>query len=58
MFMAGFTFHLLDNVFTSHWGFQTSATRPSWRAKQIKKNDAKFDKFAKEVHSRYIAGTY
>ena len=58
MFVAGFTFHLLDNVFTSHWGFQTSATRPAWRARQIKKNDAKFDKFAKEVHSRYIAGTY
>ena len=54
MFVAGYTFHLLDNVFTSHWGFQTYATRPAWRARQMEENNAKFDEFAKEVSLLFL----
>ena len=49
MYVAGYSFYLLNNVFTSHWGFQTYSTRPVWRAKQMEENNAKFDEFAKEV---------
>merc|ERR1711974_160740 len=31
MYVAGYSFYLLNNVFTSHWGFQTYSTRPVWR---------------------------
>lgn len=49
MYVAGYSFHLLNNAFTSHWGFQSYSTRPVWRAKQMEENNAKFDEFAKEV---------
>ena len=49
MYVAGYSFHLLNNAFTSHWGFQSYSTRPVWRAKQMEANNAKFDEFAKEV---------
>ena len=26
MYVAGFKFHLLNNAFTSHWGFQVTST--------------------------------
>ena len=58
MFVAGFTFHLLDNVFTSHRGFQTSATRPAWRLQQAERNNAQFDEFAKELFAHYKADPY
>ena len=49
MYVAGYNFYLLNNIFTSHWGFQTFSSRPVWRAKQMESNNAKFDEFAKEV---------
>ena len=33
MWAAGYSFFLLNNIFTSHWGFQKSSSRPSWRKK-------------------------
>ena len=49
MWAAGYSFFLLNNVFTSHWGFQKSSSRPSWRLKQTGLNSLKFPKFRKEV---------
>lgn len=53
MYVAGYSFYLLNNIFTSHWGFQQLKTRPSWRAKQMEENNAKFDEFAKEVKTYF-----
>jgi len=58
MYVAGYSFYLLNNVFTSHWGFQTYSTRPVWRAKQMEENNAKFDEFAKELSAHYNADPY
>jgi len=58
MYVAGYTFHVLNNAFTNHWGFQSVATRPDWRARQQEKNNAKFDEFAKEVSARYGRDPY
>jgi len=58
MYVAGYSFYLLDNAFTSHWGFQTFQSRPVWRAKQMESNNAKFDEFAKEVSAHYNADPY
>ena len=49
MWAAGYSFFLLNNVFTSHWGFQKSSARPSWRWRESGVNSRKFDKFRKEV---------
>ena len=49
MWAAGYSFFLLNNIFTSHWGFQKSSSRPSWRMKQMSLNSLKFSKFKKEV---------
>ena len=49
MYVAGYTFHVLNNAFTNHWGFQSISTRPAWRVRQQEANEAKFDEFAKEV---------
>jgi len=54
MYVAGWTFHVLDNAFFSHWGFQWLAQRPQWRAQQQTKNNARFDEFAKEVTARFV----
>jgi len=58
MYVAGFKFHLLNNAFTSHWGFQSLKSRPSWRAKQQEENNARFDEFAREVTARYSRDPY
>ena len=49
MYVAGYSFNLLNNAFTNHWGFQSLKTRPDWRARQQEMNNARFDEFAKEV---------
>jgi hypothetical protein len=53
MFVAGYTFHVLNNAFISHWGFQEPNTTPAWRVAQRKDNEKKFKSFAKEVSARY-----
>ena len=58
MFVAGYQFHVLDNAFASHWGFQTIKTRPKWRAKQQEENNKRFDDFAREVTARYGRDPY
>lgn len=52
MHMAGYSFHVLNNAFSSHWGFQ-SAAYPEWRKKQIKGNEKRFKGFEKEIKVRY-----
>ena len=49
MYVAGYSFYLLNNAFATHWGFQSLKTRPVWRDRQQEINNAKFDEFAKEV---------
>lgn len=34
MYVAGYSFQILNNAFASHWGFQTMKQRPVWRARQ------------------------
>ena len=58
MYMAGYTFHLLNNAFTNHWGFQTKKTRPTWRASQGHHNHNKFYKFALELIAKYGRDPY
>jgi len=58
MYVAGYTFYLLNNAFTNHWGFQSLKTRPEWRARQQEMNNARFDEFAKEVSAHYSADPY
>ena len=58
MYVAGYSFQVLNNAFASHWGFQYLKNRPEWRAKQQEKNNAKFDDFAKEVSARYGRDPY
>ena len=58
MYVANYTFYVLDNVFASHWGFQTLSDRPEWRAKQQTRNNHKFDEFAKEISARYGRDPY
>ena len=54
MYVAGYSFYLLNNIFTSHWGFQNFSSRPPWRARQMEVNNGKFDEFAKEVSYNVI----
>lgn len=58
MYVANYTFNVLDNAFLSHWGFQDLSQRPRWRALQQDRNNAKFDEFAKEVSARYSSDPY
>jgi len=58
MYVAGYEFYVLNNVFTNHWGLQNLKSRPSWRAKQQELNNAKFDEFAKELTARYGRDPY
>ena len=58
MYVANYSFYVLDNAFASHWGFQTLSERPEWRAMQQTKNNHKFDDFAKEISARYARDPY
>ena len=58
MYVCGYEFHVLDNAFASHWGFQTIKTRPKWRAHQQEVNNRRFDDFAKEIAARYGRDPY
>ena len=52
MHISGYQYHLLNNAFTLHWGFQ-EAEYPEWRKKQIKENEVRFRDFEREVKERY-----
>ena len=54
MYVAGYKFFLLNNVFTSHWGFLSLSSRPQWRYKQQWANNLKFKGFAEEVRENVI----
>jgi len=58
MYVAGYDFYVMANIFTNHAGFQTLSARPSWRAKQQEVNNAKFDEFAKELSAHYGRDPY
>jgi len=58
MYVAGYEFYILANIFTNHAGFQSLSNRPSWRAKQQENNNAKFDEFAKELSAHYGRDPY
>merc|ERR1712059_178543 len=58
MYVAGYSFHVLNNAFTSHHGFQSAKSRPAWRAKQQELNNGRFDEFAKEISAHYSADPY
>ena len=53
MYMAGYTFSVLNNVFLNHWGLQKRETRPHWRQMQHFLNNRLFKGFAKELTARY-----
>jgi len=52
MVMAGYRFHVLNNAFTNHWGFQTGPRSES-RLQQYKENNERFLIFKKEIAARY-----
>lgn len=58
MYVAGFEFFVLNNAFTNHWGFQSSKTRPHFRAVQQTANNRKFEAFARELDARYGRDPY
>ena len=69
MFLAGYTFSVLNNLFLNHWGLQKRETRPHWRQMQVMMrmmtvmmmmivmqhllNNRLFKGFAKELTARY-----
>ena len=58
MYVAGYSFQLLNNAFTNHWGLQSIKTRPKWRAVQQSLNNRKFNKFAMELIAKYGRDPY
>jgi hypothetical protein len=58
MYVAGYSFYLLNNPLTTHWGLQSISSRPRWRARQQEQNNKRFDEFAREVTARYGADPY
>jgi len=58
MYVAGYEFHVLNNAFSNHWGFQTFKSRPPWRAVQRVVNEQRFSNFAKEVSAHYGRDPY
>ena len=53
MYVAGYSFLVLNNGFASHWGFQHAKDQPVWRKAQQTINEEKFEAFAKEIMARY-----
>lgn len=53
MYMAGYKFSVLNNLFLNHWGLQKRETRPHWRQAQHLLNNRLFKGFAKELTARY-----
>ena len=53
MFVAGYEFYVLNNVFLTHWGFQTKEMRPQWRSSQRSENEDKFGSFARDIFFKY-----
>ena len=53
MYLAGYKFVVLNNLFLNHWGLQKRETRPHWRQLQHLLNNRLFKGFAKELSARY-----
>ena len=53
MFIAGYSFYVLNNAFLSHWGYSVKNSTPDWRVMQRKENELRFESFAREVSARY-----
>lgn len=53
MHEAGYTWHMLNNAFLCHSGFQTRRQRTASRRKQMRHNDHIYGVFKKEIHARY-----
>jgi len=53
MFIAGYSFYVLNNAFLSHWGYSVKNSTPAWRVKQRKANELKFESFVREVSARH-----
>ena len=58
MYVAGYTFKVLNNAFMNHWGLQKRETRPRWRQLQHFLNNRLFKGFAKEISARYNRDPY
>ncbi|XP_068085926.1 beta-1,4-glucuronyltransferase 1-like [Anabrus simplex] len=53
MYLAGWTFKVLNNAFLVHWGFQFLKQRPPWRSTQAKKNGLRLRGFIREMAVKY-----
>ena len=53
MFIGGYKFLVLNNLFMNHWGLQKRETRPLWRRLQHLLNNRLFIGFAREITARY-----
>jgi len=58
MYVAGYQFLVLNNLFMNHWGLQKRETRPRWRQMQHLLNNRLFKGFAKEIAARYNRDPY
>ena len=53
MYVAGYKFHVMNPLFTVHWGLQVKRGRPKWREKQNNVNRKLFDAFKRELYGKY-----
>ena len=53
MELAGYSFKVLDNAFTSHRGFSSAKRTSKYRSAQNKQNDKLFKGFIKDLEKRY-----
>ncbi|KAK7070888.1 Beta-1,4-glucuronyltransferase 1, partial [Halocaridina rubra] len=53
MHIADYTWHMLNNAFLCHRGFQTSKKKDTLRRMQINQNSRRYPMFLKEVYARY-----
>ena len=53
MYIGGYKFLVLNNLFMNHWGLQKRETRPLWRRLQHLLNNRLFIGFAREITARY-----
>ncbi|TRY71597.1 hypothetical protein TCAL_03378 [Tigriopus californicus] len=54
MFLAGYTFHILDNGFVLHQGYkETVSMFPEWKLEQYKVNNGRFKDFLREITAKY-----
>ena len=53
MFVAGYTFYVMNNAFLSHWGYAELGSSPEWRNLERVSNEFLLPAFLREVSVHY-----